>query len=118
MPHTLVEGIQMSHLNIAATTSHDFWYPHTFAGVIDISLDFGDRGWNNAVFHTDESIGLNVTGNGSGPGDADYEDYFDDPDEEDDAVELHNQLAGRLTFSRGFFNKSTLYIRPLPALFF
>ena len=37
-------------------TSHGFWYPHTFKGVIEVNLDYGDRGWDHANFHTDESI--------------------------------------------------------------
>ena len=37
-------------------TSHEFWYPHTLTGVIDVKLDFGDKNWDHANFHTDESI--------------------------------------------------------------
>ena len=78
-------------------TSHDFWYPHTFKGVVDVDMDFGDRGWNNAVFHTDESIGLNVTGTEEDDEDYDDLDEFDDLDDlESDAVELHNQFVAEL----------------------
>ena len=37
-------------------TSHEFWYPHTLTGVINVNLDFGDKNWDHADFHTDESI--------------------------------------------------------------
>ena len=37
-------------------TSHEFWYPHTLTGVINVNLDFGDKNWDHANFHTDESI--------------------------------------------------------------
>ena len=37
-------------------TSHEFWYPHTLTGVINVNLDFGDKNWDHSNFHTDESI--------------------------------------------------------------
>ena len=45
---SLAEGCTIS--------SHEFWYPHTLTGVIDVKIDFGDKNWNHANFHTDESI--------------------------------------------------------------
>ena len=73
-------------------TSHDFWYPHTFAGVIDINLDFGDRGWDDADFHTDESIGLNDHEHHEHHDDHHEEEEIEEDDDNDDAIEILNDI--------------------------
>lgn len=34
-------------------SNEEFWYPHTFAGVMQLSMTFGDKGWDSSDFHTD-----------------------------------------------------------------
>ena len=54
-------------------TSHEFWYPHTLTGVINVHLDFGDKNWDHSDFHTDESIHDMM--NGSHPHPPDHPDH-------------------------------------------
>lgn len=49
-------------------SNEEFWYPHTFAGVMQLSLAFGDKGWDSSDFHTDLLEG--------------QEDFLDFPDDE------------------------------------
>ena len=34
-------------------SNEEFWYPHTFAGAMNLNMNFGDKGWDNSNFHTD-----------------------------------------------------------------
>ena len=34
-------------------SNEEFWYPHTFAGAMQLSMNFGDKGWDTSEFHTD-----------------------------------------------------------------
>ena len=34
-------------------SNEEFWYPHTFAGAMQLQLTFGDKGWDTSEFHTD-----------------------------------------------------------------
>merc|ERR1712223_1279097 len=38
-------------------SDEEFWYPHTFAGSMQLSLSFGDKGWESTEFHTDLAEG-------------------------------------------------------------
>ena len=33
-------------------SNEEFWYPHTFAGSMQLNLSFGDKGWESTEFHT------------------------------------------------------------------
>lgn len=51
---TSLMGFGIVGLADGCTISNDeFWYPHTFAGAMQLNLNFGDKGWENADFHTD-----------------------------------------------------------------
>ncbi len=39
-------------------TNEQFWYPHTFAGAMTLTLTFGDKGWETSDFHTDLLEGI------------------------------------------------------------
>ena len=38
-------------------SNEEFWYPHTFAGAMQLNLSFGDKGWESTEFHTDLAEG-------------------------------------------------------------
>ena len=89
-------------------TSHEFWYPHTLTGVISVNLDFGDKNWDHANFHTDESIHDMMNGSDIQPPDEEThqhhhhghhdsevgrEDVSEDaPEISDDSVSLQSQV--------------------------
>ena len=63
-------------------SNEEFWYPHTFAGVMNLNLNFGDKGWESADFHTDLL-----------EGEEDFLDFPDDEYEDDLAVVANADAA-------------------------
>ena len=45
-------------------SNEEFWYPHTFAGAMNLNMNFGDKGWDNSNFHTDIADGDSDSFNG------------------------------------------------------
>ena len=51
---TSLMGFGIVGLAEGCTISNDeFWYPHTFAGAMELNINFGDKGWETSEFHTD-----------------------------------------------------------------